>query len=69
MEQEKVERPEIVDEEHLEYLDALRESGVTNMYGASQYLVEDFPELSESNVRAVLTYWMQSFLERHPKEV
>ena len=64
-----VERPEIVDEEHLEYLDDLRESGVTNMYGAAQYLVEDFPELSESDARAVLTYWMRSFSERYPKEV
>lgn len=32
-------RPEIVTEEHLKFLDRLRESGATNMYGASPYLV------------------------------
>lgn len=37
-----VERPAIVTDEHLEYLDELRESGVTNMYGAGPYLVREF---------------------------
>jgi len=32
------ERPEIVTDEHLDYLDELRESGVTNMFGAGAYL-------------------------------
>jgi len=32
----------IISEEHLDYLDCLRESGVTNMWGASVYLEEEF---------------------------
>ena len=31
--------------EHLEYLDGLRESGQINMFGAAQYLVDEFPSL------------------------
>ena len=32
----------IISEEHLDYLDCLRESGVTNMWGASVYIEEEF---------------------------
>lgn len=35
---DKIERPEIVTEMQLEYLDRLRESGETNMYGAAGYI-------------------------------
>ena len=35
-------QPEYVTQEHLEFLDELRESGVTNMYGATSYLVDEF---------------------------
>ena len=38
------ERPKFITEEHLEYLDELRESGITNMYGARPYLINEFPE-------------------------
>ena len=62
---EKTERPEIVEEEHLEYLDDLRESGVTNMYGARPYLLDAFPELTKEEAREILLYWMRSFSERH----
>ena len=56
-----MERPEIVTDEHLNYLDALRESGATNMFGASAYLRSEFPELSKSESTKVLSYWMESF--------
>ena len=36
-----VERPAFVEDKHLTYLDKLRESGVTNMYGARPYLISD----------------------------
>jgi len=32
----------IISEEHLDYLDCLRESGVTNMWEASVYIEEEF---------------------------
>jgi len=49
--------------EYLEYLDGLRESGVTNMYGAVPYLMEEF-ELDRREAGAVLVEWMQTFSER-----
>ena len=53
-------RPDYVTDEHLDYLDELRESGVTNMYGARPYLIREFSE--DRKVSAlILTYWMESF--------
>ncbi len=43
-----------------EYLDALRESGVTNMFGATPYLVDEF-ELSKLQATCVLKAWMSTF--------
>ena len=61
-----IERPSIVQDVHLTYLDDLRESGVTNMYGAGQYLFATFSELERGEEATVLGYWMESFGERHP---
>jgi hypothetical protein len=55
------ERPEFVTDEHLEYLDELRESGETNMFGARPYLLSEFPELTKSEAGQVLSYWMVTF--------
>jgi len=52
-------------EDYFIYLDILRESGITNMFGAVPYLLEEFPELSEENARKVLKNWMKTFSERH----
>ena len=61
-----IERPKIVEDEHLEYLDLLRESGITNMFGAYPYLVDEF-DLDEQEAKTVLRYWMKSFGKRHLK--
>ena len=53
-------------EEYFEYLDDLRESGVTNMYGASLYLQEEF-DLDRQEAEDILVEWMQTFSERHPE--
>jgi len=37
-----IERPECVMDEHLDYLDELRDSGITNMFGAWPYLMSMF---------------------------
>jgi len=50
--------------EYFEYLDDLRESGVTNMFGAAPYLQEAFG-LSRYEARDVLLKWMETFNERH----
>ena len=57
-------RPTVVEEEHLTFLDELRESGATNMFGAAPYLESAF-DLERKEARIVLSYWMQSFSERH----
>lgn len=60
-----MERPEFVTEEHLIFLDNLRESGATNMFGATPYIENEFPELSRKEAKDLLLYWMDSFSERN----
>ena len=50
------------------YLDNLRESGVTNMFGAVPYLTATFSELTEREAKNILIEWMKTFNERHKKE-
>lgn len=57
-------RPELVTDEHLEYLDTLRDSGVTNMWGAGEYLEKRY-EIDDKTASTILFYWMKSFGERH----
>ena len=54
-------RPICATDEHLEYLDNLRKSGVTNMLGAGSWLRDVFPELSKKEARSILRYWMDTF--------
>ena len=48
------------------FLDMLRESGVTNMFGASPYIREEF-EVTRYDANRFLTKWMETFSERHPQ--
>lgn len=50
--------------EYFEYLDALRESGDINMFGAAVYLESAF-ELNRYEARDILLEWMETFEERH----
>lgn len=50
------------DEVYFKYLDDLRESGVTNMFGAGPYLQARF-NLSKSKAQDVLWRWIDSFEE------
>lgn len=61
------ERPDIVAEEHLEYLDGLRESGVTNMFGAGVYIQETFG-VTQQEALQILKYWMKTFDARGGRE-
>lgn len=64
-------RPEFITDEMLEYLDDLRESGATNMFGAGSYLESEFPELLDGatprsykscpKAAETLRYWMNTF--------
>jgi len=53
-------RPECVRDKHLTFLDGLQKSGVTNMYGAPQYIEEAFG-VDYTEARSITTYWMQSY--------
>jgi len=60
-----MDKPEKLEDEHLEYLDFLRDTGATNMLGAGPYLKDEYPDLSKQDARAILLYWMETFSERH----
>tara|TARA_Y100001951_G_scaffold78105_1_gene65635 strand:- start:15 stop:272 length:258 start_codon:yes stop_codon:yes gene_type:complete len=45
---------------HYIYLESLRQSGVTNMFGASPYL-EQARGLSKSEAISVLSSWMENY--------
>jgi len=48
--------------EEFEYLNMLRESGATNMFGAAAYLQDEFG-LEKAEARTILKLWMESFKE------
>jgi hypothetical protein len=56
-------RPKLVTDEHLHYLDDLRDSGATNMFGAGAYLEAEFG-LLKMEAKHILAYWMDSYIER-----
>ena len=46
--------------EDFNFLDELRESGVTNMFGAVPYLMDEFI-LDNEEAKDILVRWMESF--------
>jgi hypothetical protein len=48
------------------FLDNLRESGETNMFGATPYIQEVFG-VERSEAKQYLMNWMRTFDERHPQ--
>ena len=52
-------------EDYYGYLDNLRKSGATNMYGAPAYLERDF-DLSAADARDAVQSWMKTYSGRHP---
>ena len=57
------ERPEFCTDEHLDYLDELRESRITNMLGAAPFVKREFGLTTDQSLK-VLSYWMDSFGQR-----
>jgi len=55
------------DKKYYNFLDELRESGITNMFGAAPYIQDAF-NLSKKEARDILTDWMETFSDRHPNE-
>lgn len=51
--------------EVFEYLDILRESGATNMFGAGPYVQDEFG-VNKKEAKELVLEWMQTFDTRHP---
>lgn len=47
-------------EEMREYLNDLRSSGLVNMFGSAEYLMEEF-NLNRDSARQCVLYWMTTF--------
>lgn len=60
----EIRRADFIKDEHLSFLDDLRDSGATNMFGARPYLVEEFNDLTNEQAKAVLSYWMKTYSDR-----
>jgi hypothetical protein len=54
-------------QEHFMYLNRLRESGTTNMFGAAQFLQWEFG-MNRTESKRVLMEWMQ-WVEQDPARV
>jgi len=57
----------MITKEHFAYLDRLRESGETNMFGATPYVEKRF-KVSKSDARHILKMWMETYSEKSPAE-
>jgi len=63
-----VDKPNIVTEAMLIYLDKLRESGITNMLGAPAYVQEEF-NTTKVESWEITGYWADTFGDREVKEI
>ena len=53
-------------EKYYRYLEALRDMGTTNMWGAGPYLHQAYPEeLSATEARHIHLEWIESFKENN----
>lgn len=48
--------------EYYLYLEELRKSGVTNMFGAVPYLMDEF-DIDEKSAKDILLNWMKNYKE------
>ena len=51
------------DQVYFDYLEALRESGATNMFGAGPYLMREFG-VDRKESHRILSAWMDSYKEK-----
>jgi hypothetical protein len=54
------------DEKYYDFLDGLRESGTTNMFGATPYLKKAF-KLKEEQAKEILLDWMHTYTNTKQK--
>lgn len=46
--------------QYFKFLEKLRDSGVTNMFGAVQYLVDEFG-ITREEAKKILVSWMETY--------
>lgn len=56
-----------IDDKYFIYLDNLRESGITNMFGSAPFLAEEF-DIPRSEAVKIVSKWMDTFDKRHPED-
>ena len=59
------ERPDYLQEEHMEYLDSLHENTAINMFDTIPYIITEFPDFTSEKAQEILRYWMITYQERH----
>jgi hypothetical protein len=55
-----------INEDWIDYyrtLEGIRQSGITNMFGAAPFLKEFCPELSHDEAKEILLSWMTNYSE------
>lgn len=52
-----------MNEQYWQFLDDLRDSGVTNMFGATPYIQEEFG-VDKAEAREILFDWMENYGKR-----
>ena len=52
------------EQEVFEFLDSLRDSGVINMFGASDHIIMEYG-CDKNAARNILVKWMETYSERH----
>lgn len=55
-----IDRPEVVTDVMLHWLDSIRDSGSINMFGVTPYVQEMF-DVSRSEASTIVQYWMKTF--------
>ena len=50
---------------HLQYLDQLKERGEKNLLGGAGHLLSAFDNLSRKEALDILSYWDETYAERH----
>lgn len=51
----------MTDNKYYIFLEELRRSNVTNMFGVVPYLLAEFPELKENEAKNILKEWMATY--------
>lgn len=55
---ENLQEPAMMTSAHTEFLNELKTSGQTNMFGAKDFLMDEFIDLKEKEAKDILLYWM-----------